>query len=126
MNMAIQHGRILIIDDNVDAGDILGILLEIQGYECRIARSGEEGLLIYKEFLPRAIVCDLRMPGMSGFEFAQKLRKLDPAAFLVALTGADIPHIRHQCDSAGFDLVLFKPASFDVIHSSIAVAFCTR
>jgi len=126
MNMSIQHGRILIVDDNVDAGDILGMLLEIQGYECRVARTGEEGLLIYEEFLPRAIICDLKMPGMSGFEFAEAVRKLDSAAFLVALTGASVPHVRQQCESAGFNLVLFKPASFDVIHSSITIAFCTR
>lgn len=120
MNTSIQHGRVLIIDDNVDAGEMLGTLLTLEGYDCRVAGNGIAGMALFFEFQPQVVLCDLQMPGMSGFEFAKNVRRLEhrPVS-LVALSGADAFGMKAMVRDAGFDILLVKPASFDQVHSTL-------
>ena len=73
-------------------------------------------------FLPEAVLCDLGMPGMGGFEFASRLRQ-DPrfaATKLVALTGWGAEEDRRRSRGAGFDFHLTKPASIESISDILA------
>lgn len=58
--------RILIVDDDVDMGEILAEILTARGYEVRVARDGEEGILRMREELPDLLVLDVEMPRLDG------------------------------------------------------------
>src|SRR5262245_35665438 len=103
--------RVLVIDDNREAADSLCYLLGLWGFDARPAYGGEEGLHAAAEFHPCFVVCDLAMPGVSGFEVARKLRALlSTAALLVALTAYGNDDYRAKAAEAGFDRYLVKPA----------------
>jgi PAS domain S-box-containing protein len=82
--------RILIVDDNVQAADSIGMLLStFLGQEVRVVYSGPDALEQAAKFLPQVILLDLEMPGMDGFEVAARLRQQPQCfeAFIVAVTG---------------------------------------
>jgi CheY-like chemotaxis protein len=71
----VPKNSVLIIEDNNDVADTLRRLLTLMGHEVRIARTGPEGVESARTWLPTVIVSDLGLPGLSGFEVAQELRK---------------------------------------------------
>src|SRR6185437_15129499 len=104
--------KVLIIEDGRDAAESLRMLLSLQGFEVAVAHTGPDGVERARRFVPEAVVCDLGLPGMSGFQVAQALRA-DPAtasAFLVCLSGYGQEQDRRQARAAGFDETLVKPA----------------
>lgn len=111
--------RVLIVDDTPDVADSLGLLLDIIGATVRVAYSGSEGLTACAEFAPEVIFLDIGMPGMDGFETAQRLRKLPTGkkALLVALTGRGEEEMRKLAAQAGFDRHLTKPADLCELES---------
>ncbi|AEG92139.1 candidate histidine kinase, hybrid [Ramlibacter tataouinensis TTB310] len=103
--------RILVVDDNVDAAESLASLLEIQGHSTRTAHSGERALEVLGGFAPDCALLDIGLPGMSGYELAQRLRA-GPAGgecVLVALTGWGSEGDQRRSAQAGFDHHLTKP-----------------
>jgi CheY-like chemotaxis protein len=104
--------RVLVVDDNHDAGDSLGEVLSHLGAEVRLARSGVEALQIVAEFRPRVVLLDIGMPGMDGYEVARAVRagSPQPQPVLVALTGWGQEGDRARARDAGFDHHLVKPA----------------
>src|SRR5690606_21565860 len=81
--------RVLVVDDHVAAGNSLAGLLNHLGENARAACSATQALVMAREFSPQLILCDLAMPGVSGYEFARRLR-LEAAPsppVLVAVTG---------------------------------------
>jgi CheY-like chemotaxis protein len=114
-----KNARIVVIDDNVDAADMFGWLLEAQGYATRIAYSGAAGLDLVAAFAPDVVFCDLGMPCMSGYEFAATLRAR-PAPrqpLLVAVSGWGDEGSRARTRVAGFDHHLVKPTVFADIRA---------
>lgn len=67
--------KILVIDDSPTEVHVLQTLLEKNGYEVVVANSGEEGIVVAKETLPDAILMDVVMPGMNGFQATRQLSK---------------------------------------------------
>jgi PAS domain S-box-containing protein len=103
--------RVLIVEDNRDAADSLALVLSMAGFEVKVAYSGPEGVRLAGKLLPYAVVCDLGLPGMTGFEVARVLRA-DPrtaGALLVCVTGYGQVSDRRQAREAGFDEALVKP-----------------
>src|SRR4051812_19841493 len=82
-------GRVLVIEDNHDAAESLRLMLDIAGYEVRVAHDGPEGVQVADEWRPNVIFCDIGLPGLDGYEVADELHRRDviPAAFLIAVTG---------------------------------------
>jgi PAS domain S-box-containing protein len=103
--------RILIIDDNEDSAESLSMLLRIGGHAVHAVFRGEAGVEELRKFHPQLILCDIRMPGMSGFEFARRVRAEEPVhtPVLVALTGFGAAADREASTEAGFDHHLVKP-----------------
>ncbi|MCW1912135.1 response regulator [Luteolibacter sp. GHJ8] len=104
--------RILIVDDNRDSADSMGMLLEIGGHEVTIAHHGTDALAKAEEFQPEVVLLDIGLPGMDGFEVARQLRG-NPAhrdAFLIAVTGYGSDEDQTRAKEAGFDQHLVKPA----------------
>ena len=105
--------RCLVIEDNADAAETMGLLLELYGHEVRIARDGLEGLEAARSFLPEVVLCDIGLPnGVDGYEVARRMRQ-DPTLAgisLVALTGYGQEEDQRHAREAGFDVHLTKPA----------------
>jgi CheY-like chemotaxis protein len=116
--------RILVVDDNVDAADSLGIMLSYAGHEVRVVYGGRDALRTAEEFSPDAIVLDLGMPGMDGYAVARAVRA-DPklqAARLIALSGYGQFEDRRRTAEAGFDEHLVKPVVFETLNAALAAA----
>ncbi|WP_229792267.1 PAS domain S-box protein [Cognatilysobacter bugurensis] len=116
--------RVLVVDDNVDAAETLGMLLSLDGHEARHAHSGADALAVADAFLPDVVFLDIGMPGMSGHEVARRLRA-DPRferTLLVAASGWGGDGDKRLSVDAGFDLHLTKPVSADAVRQ----AMCQR
>jgi PAS domain S-box-containing protein len=103
--------RVLAIDDIADVADVLKMLLDLEGFETRVAYSGKAGLDIAKQFAPDVIVCDIGLPEMDGHEIARRIRR-DPQiapATLIALTGWGTESEVRRTRESGFDYHLVKP-----------------
>jgi len=118
--------RVLIVDDEPIARDSLEALLFGEGYELYFAGSGSEGLAVAREVKPDAVVLDVMMPGMDGFEVCRSLRA-DPSLALVAIimvTALDDRRSRLTGLSAGADEFLSKP--FDSLELKIRLQTIAR
>jgi PAS domain S-box-containing protein len=104
--------RVLIVDDNVDAVETMGLFLSQSGHDVRSAFDGEAALGTAREFTPDVVLLDIGMPGLSGYEIAAQLRQLPFGAglVLIAITGWGQPGDRERAQQAGFDYHLTKPA----------------
>jgi signal transduction histidine kinase len=113
---------VLVVDDNRDAADSLGILLRRLGAEARVFHDGASALRALETFRPALALLDIGMPGMDGFEVARRIRDMPGLSDLklVALTGWDHEGVRARARTAGFDEHLVKPMSADDLQALMA------
>jgi CheY-like chemotaxis protein len=113
---------VLVVEDHLDAAESLRILLEMTGYEVRVAHTGPDGLTAAETYRPDVVVCDIGLPGMDGYRVARALREnpATAAARLIALTGYGQEEDRRRAREAGFDEHLTKPADPAVLGSLLA------
>jgi CheY-like chemotaxis protein len=102
---------VLVVDDNVDAAETMGLLLAALGVEHRVTFDGRDALRCVDESLPDAVLLDLGMPGMDGFEVARRIRARHPDVSLVALTGWSQAEDVARTKAAGFSEHLSKPVA---------------
>lgn len=110
--------RVLVVDDNADAAEALGRLLRRAGCELEIALDGPTALDRAHEFHPTAVLLDIGLPGMDGYEVARRLRaeEHEEHALLVAVTGYGQEEDRRRSREAGFDFHLVKPVDIGKIQ----------
>jgi len=110
-----EPSRILLVDDNADALDALHLLLELEGHDVIVARSGRDALKVAAQTLPEVGIIDIGMPEMDGFEVARAIRSNKALAhmFLIALTGYSSESDKSRALAAGFDYHLTKPVSME-------------
>jgi len=116
------RGRILVVDDLAASAETLMTLLEMEGFEVKVANEGMSALQIAEQFRPDVVLLDIGLPGMNGFEVAHRLR-LQPAsrdALLIALTGYGEAESRSRSAQAGFDFHMVKPADVNLLLSMLA------
>jgi CheY-like chemotaxis protein len=120
--LCVPKRRILIVDDDRDAARMLAASLRLEGHEVRVAPGGPRALAIAQEEPPEVILLDLGLPGMDGYEVAQRLRELPGLkdVLLVALTGYGQEADRRRCEQAGFDGHLVKPVEPDALKQFLA------
>lgn len=114
--------RVLVVDDNAEAADALGMLLELLGAQVRVTYDGETALASLPGFRPGIAILDLSMPDMDGYDVARRMRS-DPAApglTLVALTGWSQAEVRARVKEAGFDRYLIKPVKATALREILA------
>lgn len=118
---AVLH-RILIVDDHVDAGETMGMLLRAAGHDVRVVNRGDAALDEAPRFRPDVVLLDIGLPGMDGFEVARRLREHFAAEpmLLVALSGYGQDEHRRQAREAGFDHFFTKPVSVKVLREFLA------
>ncbi len=115
--------RVLVVDDNADAADLLGEVLGHHGCAVRVAHSGPDALELAERWRPDVAVLDLGLPGMDGFELARALRgRFGGALRLVALTGYGQTRDRRAAEAAGFDAHLVKPVQLDALLRAFSAA----
>jgi CheY-like chemotaxis protein/two-component sensor histidine kinase len=103
--------RILVVEDNRDSAESLRTLLDLSGYEVEVAHSGPAGLDAATRFRPHAVVCDIGLPGLDGYEVARLMRKRAETANarLIAVTGYGRAEDVEKARRAGFNQHLTKP-----------------
>jgi len=114
--------RVLVVDDNVDAAEMLATLLEMNGYEVRVEFDGASALTTALREPPAVALLDIGLPDMDGHELARRLR-VQPAtagAVLVALTGYGQAEDQQRAHDAGFDHHMVKPADLDRLLTLLA------
>jgi PAS domain S-box-containing protein len=115
--------RVLVVEDNVDAAEMLGEILAAAGHEVAIAHDGEAGVARARAFAPDVVICDIGLPGLDGYEVARRIRA-DGARSptLIALTGYALPDDRERALEAGFDRHLAKPFELTALEELLASA----
>ena len=104
--------RVLVVDDNEAAAEMLSKVVTMLGNEVRTAEDGQKAIEVAESFRPEIILMDLGMPRMNGYEAARHIRKTDwgKDVLLIALTGWGQQEDRERTTAAGFDMHLVKPA----------------
>jgi CheY-like chemotaxis protein len=114
--------RILIVDDNADAADSLGTLLELEGHRIEVTYGSADALARVGTFKPDIVLLDIGLPDMDGYEVARRIRALPEMTHvrLIALTGYGQAEDRQRAKSAGFDDHLVKPVEFPALQRALA------
>ena len=112
---------ILIVEDNADARDALGALLELEGHVVAAAGEGHQALDLVRATDPDIALVDIGLPGIDGYEVARRVRALDGRRpVLIALTGYGQPEDRRRASEAGFDGMLVKPVDPTALTTLLA------
>ena len=121
---SLPQRRVLVVDDNKDAGASMGMLLKFLGSDVQVVHDGAAALAAIESYRPDVVLLDIGMPGMDGFEVARQVRQR--AEFnnimLIALTGWGQAEDRHRTQAAGFDYHLVKPADITALQSLLISA----
>jgi len=111
--------RILVVDDNEDAAELLALALTSAGHVVHTAFDGSTALQALDDFAPDAAVLDIGLPGMDGYELARRIRRERAGIRLVALTGYGQPNDVERSRAAGFDAHLVKPAELRLVLGAL-------
>ena len=119
------HGlRVLVVDDEEDARDIVAAMLKHEGAEVETAPSAQDGFELLTSFLPHVLISDIGMPGEDGYSFVARVRQLPPDTGgrtpSIALTAYASAEDRRRALAAGFDVHLGKPIDLGHLISVIA------
>lgn len=114
--------RVVVVDDNQDAAEMLSQVLALEGHEVRTVFSAEDALSLIPAFLPDVVLLDIGLPNINGYEVAQRLRDMPSlhSTRLIALTGYGQPADKQHAARHGFDAHLVKPASMEDVFAALA------
>jgi CheY-like chemotaxis protein len=113
-----QALRILVADDYADGRDMLAFILERAGYIVATAEDGPSALALAAEFQPDVAILDIDMPGLSGYDVAEELRRQRGATLiLVALSGMGEAAHKARAAQAGFDRHFTKPVDIQLLSA---------
>jgi len=117
-----QPRRVLVVDDNVDACESIALILGLGGYDAKCVHDGPSVLQTALDWRPHAIVLDIGLPGMSGYEVARQLRARAEfqGVLLLAMTGYGQQADRNRAQDAGFDRHLTKPVDPQQLQDMLA------
>ncbi|HXR90252.1 MAG TPA: response regulator [Steroidobacteraceae bacterium] len=120
----VPRRRVLIVDDNADAAQTLALLVRNWGHEVAVARDGQEALDKAGTLEPDVALVDIGLPGMLGYEVAQRLRAqpLYRNLLLAAVTGYGRAEDRAAAHRAGFDAYLVKPVDLGELEGLLGRA----
>jgi signal transduction histidine kinase/ActR/RegA family two-component response regulator len=118
---ATRATRVLVVDDNRDAADILGLTLRARGHVVEVAYDGPSALAVLEHFAPEVALLDIGLPAMDGYELAEHIRGHANGrhAHMIAVTGYGREADRARSMAAGFDLHLVKPIEAVTLEARI-------
>jgi CheY-like chemotaxis protein len=114
--------RVLVVDDNMDSAQSLGMLLEATGHDVQLAYDGPTALQATLDYRPHVVLLDIGLPGLDGYEVAKRIREQPTLKniVLVAMTGyGNVADLRRS-EEAGFNHHLVKPADFIKVKEILA------
>lgn len=116
--------RILLIEDNADAREMLSVQLAMDGHEVHQAEDGPSGIEKALAIRPDLALVDIGLPGVDGYEVARRIRATEAGRrmLLIALTGYGQAEDKRRAEEAGFDGHLVKPVTPDVLRSLVPAA----
>ena len=116
--------RILVVEDNDDSAEAMLMLLELAGHEPHVARSGTEALALAESLRPQAVLLDIGLPDMNGYEVCRRLRELQwsERPIVIAITGWVQEQDAARSRRAGFDGHLVKPVGLQDLATALAAA----
>jgi len=116
-----QSKKILVVDDNPDAAELVSSLLETQGHEVKTAHTPTEAIALATRLQPDVAFLDIGLPEMDGFELVARLRSLPELrdCHFIAITGYDDAEDRKQSKRIGFEAHLVKPISLDTLEAVV-------
>jgi PAS domain S-box-containing protein len=122
--MTTARRRVLIADDNRDGAEIMAMLLDQFGYEVQLAFTGPDAVAAAEKYHPHVAILDIGMPGMNGYEVAQRIRAAPwgESIMLIAVTGWGQDEDKRKAHEAGFNQHLIKPVDPNVLESLMAAA----
>ncbi len=114
--------RILVVDDNEDIATTLSMLLEASGHTTYVATDGQKGVAMAEEFRPDAVLLDIGMPKLNGYEACRAIRNTEwgKSILLIALTGWGQEDDRRRTEEAGFDAHLVKPVDLATLDQVLS------
>jgi signal transduction histidine kinase len=117
-----RRRRVLVADDNRDAGESLAMLLRLDGHEVELAYDGPEALALFDRMKPEIAILDIGMPGLTGYEVAQRIRAQKPArpVTLIAVTGWGQDADKARAAESGFDHHFTKPLEPDALSALLS------
>ena len=120
--------RILVVEDDRDSGDVLGVLLRGDGFNVCVAHSGEEAVAISSAFRPDVVMLDLMMPGTDGFMTARRLQQQPSSQRVayVAYSGLHTPQVLAKCKELGIEHFILKPATIERIEDVLRTIVAQR
>jgi CheY-like chemotaxis protein len=112
-----QYRCVLVVDDNADSAETMAEMLKMWGHEVHTAHDGPGALEAARAQQPDAVLLDLGLPIMDGYETARRLRQEGLAGkLLIAVTGFGSAEDRRRAAEAGFDTHLVKPVSPEALR----------
>ncbi len=116
--------RVLVVDDNTDAAELVAMFLGLLGYDVSVEFGAAAALERARQVMPQVCLLDIGLPGMDGKELARRLRQMPGLenVRLAAMTGYGQPHDRDASEAAGFDAHFVKPVETDALAAWLATA----
>jgi len=113
--------KVLVVDDNVDAAEAIATLLQFSGYHIDVAHDPQAALETAARERPDLVLLDIGLPGMTGYEVAQRMREIGAGrrTKIVALTGYGHEQDNEQAKAAGFSAYLVKPVDADQLTALV-------
>ena len=118
--------RVLVVDDLVPSADFLAMMLKRLGHYAKAAYDGKTAMQLVKDLRPDVVLSDIGMPGMDGYELAERLRLLDgERPVLIAVTGYGQDDDVTRAIAAGFNFHVVKPLSVDSLRDLLNAVLTT-
>jgi CheY-like chemotaxis protein len=115
-----RRRRVLVADDNVDAGESLAMLLRLDGHDVELATNGPQALELFERMKPEIAILDIGMPGLNGYEVAMRIRqKAKNGITLIAVTGWGQEADKARAAASGFDHHFTKPVEPGVLSALV-------
>jgi CheY-like chemotaxis protein len=124
--MSSPLGRVLVVDDDPNVSAMLRDLLTTLGYVVKNAVRGAEALLLVPVFEPNVVLLDLHMPGMSGIEVLDHLRRDHPGLPVIIVTGNEDEELARRTMRGGAFDYLSKPFTVEVLDRVVTAALVIR
>jgi len=113
--------RILVVDDEIHACDVLEKFFNLKGYEVYTAQDGQAAINKVKEFRPHIVLLDIMMPGMGGIDVLKEIKKIDPAAGVIMVTAvADEELAKRALELGAYDYIT-KPVNLNYLETVVIV-----
>jgi CheY-like chemotaxis protein len=110
--------RVLVVDDNIDAANLLAEFLGEMGYETAVAHDGPSALSVAEPMHPTLALLDIGLPVMDGYELGARLKRENHDLRMIAVTGYGDVGDRRRSEQAGFEAHLVKPIDLErLLHA---------